>query len=200
MKKRFSPLMPTLLLALVIFSSSSFAYGRLTTGRSQVGAVNSQDLQTLDGEPMGKSVNLRVYVPELFVGYLGGVWDIALSNVMSFGPIVRLFVFGKYSGYAFGLNVNYSLSGDLFSDGWILNPYAEYARTNYEQAFNASGVRPKEGTGVVGANLMYEWIRNCGLNVMVGLGLEYARERIPVTSIGKTDFHPTFEVTLGYAF
>jgi len=208
MKKRFfllvPMLLPLLILVLASFSPLSFAYdstaNRSTSSSPQADTANNQDVQTLEGDPIGKSVNLRLYVPELFEGYLGGVWDIAISNIMSFGPIVRLFVFGKYSGYAFGLNVNYSLSGDLFSDGWVLNPYVEYARTNYEQPFDASGVRKKKGTGVVGANMLYEWIWNSGFNVMVGLGLEYARERIPVTSMGKSDFHPTFEFTLGYAF
>ena len=97
MKKRFIPL----LVLLVIFSTSSLAKRVSAANRSTPAptkaTTTNQDLETVPGEPGGQSVNLCVYMPQLFVGYLGGVWDIALSNVMSFGPIVRVFVFGKYS-------------------------------------------------------------------------------------------------------
>lgn len=156
--------------------------------------------QTVDGVPMPRSVNLRVFVPELFVGYVGGVWDIGISDVMSFGPIVRVFVLGKYDGYDFGFNTNYSLSRNLFASGWVLNPYIEYYHGNYDQPANAFGIRRKVSTIVLGANLMYQWMLNNGFNIMAGLGLEYSNEKIPVTMITNSDFHPHFEVTIGYAF
>ncbi len=189
MKKIFS----LLIALLMVFSLSAFAGGNQK-------ATPSQNVETLPGDPMSKSVNIRVYLPDLFAGYLGGVWDIALSPVMTFGPIVKVFAFGKYSGYAFGLNVNYSLSGDLFQNGWIINPYAEYAKTNYHQPFNSSGEREKVDTGIFGTNIMYEWIWKSGLNIMAGVGLEYSNEDVPITMNSDSDVHPSFEVTIGYAF
>ncbi|MCB1827099.1 MAG: hypothetical protein KDH94_01655 [Coxiellaceae bacterium] len=178
-------------LLMLFFTSLSFA------GNPQ---YDDSGLQVVDGKPLAKSVNLRVFVPGLFVGYVGGVWDIAISDVMSFGPIVRVFVLGKYDGYDFGFNANYSLSGNLFSSGWVLNPYVEYYHGNYDQPLNASGVREKVSTVVLGADLMYQWMFNNGFNVMAGLGLEYTDQEIPVTMITDSDFHPHFEVTIGYAF
>ena len=195
MKKRFFPL-----ILLMLFSSCSFANDDYSATSPASKAAASQKSQTVDEDFIDKSVNIRVNVPGLFVGWLGGVWDIGLSKWMSFGPIVRVFVAGKYSGYSVGLNVNYALSNNLFSDAWILNPYIEYAHTNYDQPVDANGIRSKQGTVVVGVNLMYQWMWKNGLNIMVGVGPEYAKERIPVTSIGDSDLHPHFEVTIGYAF
>jgi hypothetical protein len=156
--------------------------------------------QILNPDPMDKSVNLRLYVPQIFVGYLGGVWDIALSDTMTFGPIVRIFVLGKYSGYDFGVNVNYSLTGDLFKNGWILNPYLEFYHADYNQPLHSDGKRNKVSSVVLGASLAYQWMLDNGFNVTAGLGIEYADEKIPVSSLGNDNFHPHYEITVGYAF
>ena len=162
--------------------------------------TSQKEWTSVDSEPTTKSVNLRVFIPQLFVGYFGGVWDIGLSPTLSLGPIVRVFVVGDDEGYDVGLNVNYSLSGNLFKSGFILNPYVGYYHGNYDQPVNVYGVRPKEGTVVVGIQLMYQWMFDNGFNIMAGLGGEYACEKIPVTMIGNDNFHAHYEVTLGYAF
>src|SRR5262245_10487140 len=106
-------------------------------------ATEKDDSNFQETRLAGASANLRVFVPELFVGYVGGVWDIAFSRFISLVPIARIFVFGKYSGYDFGLNMNYSLAGNLFQTGFLLNPYIEYYHANYQQPRDVFGNRHK---------------------------------------------------------
>lgn len=146
------------------------------------------------------SVNLRVFVPPVFVGYFGGVWDIAISKNVSFGPILHVFIGGKYDGYDVGLNMNYALSGNLFKNGFILNPYLGYYNGNYKQPLDKFSSRPKVDTAFAGLNLLYQFIWKNGFNIMLGMGLEYASEEIPVNQIGNGDFHGRYELTIGYAF
>lgn len=174
-----------LALSFALISSASFA--------------GSAEVKKADLEPHDKWVNLRVFMPGLFVGYVGGVWDIAVSKSITVGPILHVFLYGKYDGYDFGLNMNYAFSGDIFKNGFILNPYIEYFNANYRQPLNQFGVRPRSDTVLTGLNLLYQFIWDNGFNIMLGLGVQYADQKIP-NMIGGGNFHGHYEVTFGYAF
>jgi len=148
-----------------------------------------------------KVVNVRIFVPGLFIGRIGGAIDFKLNNSWSIGPLVRYWTYswsfwgvsGNYAGLNAGVTMNYALNHNLDNSGWLVNPYLEYVRDNYDDG------EDKESGIETGVNFMYQWMWDIGVNIQAGVGAEYSSLDRPF-SLGGSKFHPNFEITLGYAF
>jgi hypothetical protein len=140
-----------------------------------------------------KKINLRVYVPGLLIGWAGGAVDLRVNPALTVGPTLKYFAYGSHTGFEGGVLMNYALNGEVFSSGWLLNPYAEYYQSNYNS-------RKQETSGVFGANLMYQWMWDNGINLQLGGGLAYTTLKLPLGIGGSENLHPNFDFTLGYSF
>ena len=140
-----------------------------------------------------KTVNLRVYVPGLFIGWTGGAIDFKVNPALTLGPTLKYFTYGSSNGYEVGATMNYALNGEVSSSGWLVNPYAEYYQSNYNH-------RKENSSGVFGANLMYQWMWDNGLNLQLGGGLVYTTLKQPLGIGNSENIHPNFDFTLGYSF
>lgn len=139
-----------------------------------------------------KTVTARVFLPELLVGYAGGALDFSLSPTMSIGPTLRWFAFNHH-GYEVGAEVQYAISGGLFQNAWVLNPFVAYAHLNYAQPRFVS-------TTVLGARLLYQHMLSDSLQVSGGFGVAYSDYRMPVTSFSGAHFRALYQISLGYNF
>jgi hypothetical protein len=140
-----------------------------------------------------KKINLRFYIPGLFIGWTGGALDIKLNPALTLGPTLKYFTYGSYTGFETGLTLNYALNGEVFSSGWLINPYAEYYQSNYNH-------RKEQSSSVLGTNLMYQWMWDNGLNLQLGGGLVYSTLKQPLGIGGNENIHPNLNFTVGYSF
>jgi len=143
-----------------------------------------------------RMANVKLFVPGIFIGRIGGALEFRLNKSWSIGPTLRYWAAGDFEGLNAGVSASYALNRDLDKNGWLVNPYMEYVRDNY----NSDGDDGEKETGIeTGANLMYQWMWDTGVNIQAGIGIEYSSLERPL-SLGDSDFHPNFEITLGYAF
>lgn len=155
----------------------------------EVGGLDS-DLSVRDREQ--KTVTARLFLPELLVGYAGGSLDFSLSDTMSIGPTLRWFALNHH-GYEVGAEVHYALSGGLFQNAWVLNPFVAYAHFNYAQPRFVS-------TAVLGARLLYQYNWSDSVQLAGGLGVAYSDYRMPVTAFSGAHFRALYQISLGYSF
>jgi hypothetical protein len=185
--------------------------------------------------PVERSVNFRVNPVMIGVGAWNVDVDFAVNNWLTLGPTFtyylgnkRVTVFSgetiisdersKFGGYNFGVRANLYISGQRFTDGWILAPYAGIVPGT--ASFNRNG-KEFEGkfTGVIaGLVFSHQWIWASGLNLTVGAGFAYVGlpENTAVTSkngdgeiatasimetmpFRRGKLLPSFDLTLGFA-
>lgn len=140
-----------------------------------------------------KKMNLRFYIPGLFIGWTGATLDLKVNSALTVGPTLKYFTYGGSTGFEAGVMMNYALNGEVFSSGWLVSPYAEYYQSNYNN-------RKENASGVLGANLMYQWMWDNGINLQLGGGLVYSTLKQPLGIGGSENIHPNFDFTLGYSF
>jgi hypothetical protein len=149
--------------------------------------------------PRDSKVNVSVYIPSLLLGVISGDINFKLSDKITLGPQGSYYSYGKHRGYDIGLSMNYALSGDIFGDRvWLLNPYAAYSYSDLSFDVNENG-KVKNGGVVTGANLVYQWMWDCGINFRAGVGAYYS-SRKPLLDIGKSHIGGTLLFSIGYAF
>ena len=165
-----------------------------TTGFSAA-SESSKKLDSLNKKALiqEKKINLRVYIPGLFIGWTGAAVDLKVNPALTLGPTLKYFTYGSNNGYEVGATLNYALNGEVFSSGWLVNPYAEYYQSNYNH-------KKDHSSGVFGANLMYQWMWDNGFNLQLGGGLVYTTLKQPLGIGGSENIHPNFDFTLGYSF
>lgn len=173
-------------LALLSLLAGTSVYAKSETAKT-LDALNEK--ARLDS----KTLNVRMNIPGLFIGWTGGTVDFKLSPELTLGPIGKYFVYGSNTGFAAGLSMSYALNGQVFSSGWLVNPYAEYYQSNYNH-------RKENASAVIGTNLMYQWIWSNGINLQVGGGLVYSTLKLPMGVGGNDNIHPNADFTIGYAF
>ncbi len=149
--------------------------------------------------PRDSKVNVQIYVPSLLLGVVSGDINFKLSERVTLGPQASYYSYGGYKGYDVGLSMNYSLSGDVFNDRtWLLNPYVSYTYSDlsYDVLENK---KIKKGGIITGANLVYQWMWDCGVNVHLGVGAYYSSKK-PLLHIGETHIGGMCLLSIGYAF
>lgn len=174
----------------------SFLLGNLLLLSSAVFANYDTDYLAEDTRSCDPKLNVQVYIPSLLFGVFSGDVSVKVSDKLSLGPQMSSFSYGKYKGYSAGLTANYALSGnDVFGDRiWLLNPHIGYA---YDNVFNSNSA--KKGAITCGANLVYQWMWESGINTRVGVGINYSSSK-PWNSISDSHFGGTALFSLGYAF
>lgn len=161
-----------------------------------------------DTEVPSRSVNVRVNPLGLLIGAISADVDIKAGQKLTIGPTLSYmsasFLTTKLSGFGVGVRANYYLSGDAMSDSWIIGPSAGLAIFSV----NAGG-ESASSTGIyVGAIVGRQWVFSNGLNINVGLGMNWYSQGASVKTAGGFEmevpfFHgiaPAGEITLGYAF
>lgn len=142
------------------------------------------------------------------MGAISADVDIRAGQKLTLGPTLSYmsasFLTTKLSGFGIGLRANYYLTGDAMSDSWILGPSAGLAIFSVDSAGDKA-----TSTGVyLGAIVGRQWVFSNGLNINVGLGVNWFSQgsSVKVASGFEVEvpfFHglaPAGEITLGYAF
>ena len=150
--------------------------------------------------PKDPKVNISVYIPSLLVGILSGDINFKLTDKVTLGPQLQYFSYGEHTGgYDVGLSMNYALSGKVFDDRiWLFNPYVAYSYNDLSFDEYEDGKVKKAGI-VTGANLVYQWMWNSGVNLRAGVGAYYS-SRKPLLDIGGSHIGGMVLFSIGYAF
>ncbi len=139
--------------------------------------------------------NVSVLIPQLIVGQAAANFNIKVSDKISVGPSAKYYAYGKYKGYELGADMKIGLGGGVFNDRvWLFNPYAEFVHSDIENS-----LVKKENGVQVGANLLYQWMWDSGVNMQAGVGVLYASQT-PLIAIGNSHIAATATYTIGYAF
>lgn len=149
--------------------------------------------------PRDSKVNVQVYIPSLLVGVISGDVNFKLAEKVTLGPQASYYSYGKHRGYDVGLSMNYSLSGDVFNDRiWLINPYVAYTYSDLSyDSFDDE--KAKKGGVITGANLVYQWMWNSGINMRAGVGAYYSSKK-PLLHIGESHIGGMLLFSIGYAF
>lgn len=149
--------------------------------------------------PRDSKVNVSIYIPSLLVGVISGDVNFKLSDKITLGPQGSYYSYGDHRGYDIGLSMNYALSGKVFDDRiWLVNPYVSYSYTDLSFDVSEDG-KVKKGGVIAGANLVYQWMWNSGVNLRAGVGAYYS-SRKPLIHFGDSHFGGMFLFSIGYAF
>jgi hypothetical protein len=144
-----------------------------------------------------KSSNIRVNPLGLMFGVANATWDIGAAERFTIGPsaafTTRTSNGVTATGYGFGVDTNFFLGHDRFTDSWIFSPFIGYAHASSSNG-SASG-------SSLGANIQYGWFYDSGFNIGLGGGIQYIS--IDYSSLGlgtASGLLPSITFTLGYAF
>ncbi len=149
--------------------------------------------------PRDSKVNVAIYIPSLLLGVISGDVNFKLSEKITLGPQVSYFSYAKHRGYDLGLSMNYALSGEVFHDRvWLVNPYVAYSYNDLSFDRDENG-QVKKGGILAGANLVYQWMWNSGVNLRAGVGAYYS-SRKPLLDIGKSHVGGMALFSIGYSF
>lgn len=202
MKKSISCTLAATLLATTAFAATKNAAP--APANFNPGAVTS----TTTPQAQMKHYFVRVHLPSLFIGWLSGSADYAFSRSTAVGVLGEYFAYGTNStstdpnnfnegasGYAYGAELQYALSHDLSTDGWLVNPYIE----DLHVKVNSGSAKQSRNIFMVGTNLSYQWMWASGINMQMGIGAYYTSAKV-LFGIGNSHIHPDLNITLGYAF
>ncbi|MBU0744321.1 MAG: hypothetical protein KKE11_03000, partial [Gammaproteobacteria bacterium] len=118
--------------------------------------------------PRDSKVNVQIYIPSLLLGAFSGDVNFKLNDKVTIGPQWSYYSFGEHRGHQLGLTMNYALSDDVFADRvWLLNPYILYI--HLDSNFDDTLDKKVKKSGInSGANLVYQWMWNSGVNMRAG--------------------------------
>jgi hypothetical protein len=173
---------------IIAFSSTTFAHPKENIKRDS--SLNYPHQAQTE-----KKVNAKIFIPGLFIGWLGGAVDFKVKENLSIGPIFKVFAYGENNGYSLGLEGNYSLTGDVMSTGWIINPYLQYYHSNVGVSDDDNYTSDVVG----GMNIAHQWVWDEGVNIQLGVGLMYSQHRFPL-NLANTNVSPNFDFSIGYLF
>jgi len=144
-----------------------------------------------------RSSNLRINPIGLLVGFANLTWDIGAGDRFTIGPsagfITRSSNGQTATGFGLGVESNFFLGHDRFTDSWILSPFLGYAHASNNSA-TASGTS-------LGCNIQYGWFYDGGFNIGLGGGIQYIS--LDYTDLGLSSasgLWPSLTFTLGYSF
>jgi hypothetical protein len=144
-----------------------------------------------------KNINTKIFIQGLYDNALGGAIDFKVKENLSIGPILKIFSTGNDDqAYAAGLEGNYSLTGDVMSTGWIINPYVEYFHEYIHISyFNLNFENSKI---IVGTNILHQWVWDEGINIQLGIGILYPDPAF--TFLFNSALGLNFNFSIGYIF
>lgn len=150
----------------------------------------------IDGGP-AHSNNIRVNPVGLLFGVANATWDIGTSDRVTVGPSAAFTTRSANgvtaTGFALGVETNFFLGNDRFTDSWIFSPSAGFA--------SASGNGQSASGMAVGANLQYGWFYDSGFNIGLGGGIQYVSIDYSDLGLGTVSgLLPSITFTMGYAF
>jgi hypothetical protein len=179
----------------LLTAASAFAYKteQISPAPQASEQYNQQYQQSKKTDHYAHNFNIRFLGSGIFNGFLGASIDFQIRSAFTVGPMAKGFISKSNSGYLIGFNSIYATDGNVFSTGWIINPYLGYYSSDYK-------LKRKDNSAVLGANFGYQWMFADKLNAQVGAGAYFSSHPIPITTNEDGNFFPTLMASVGYSF
>lgn len=165
-----------------------------------------------------RPLRIKLFIPGLFIGRIGGTIDYKISNALAIGGIYRSwtntgtstnFFTGETTKYddfynTYGLDMQYAVNGNLNARGWILNPRLTRVDYRFHDGFGDGGDDKDNVTQHstnAGIYLMYQWAWPTGIYMQLGVGADYvSNPNSNLLSLTNSHFGGDWDFTLGFQF
>ncbi len=146
---------------------------------------------------LAASMNVTVNPLGLFVGSANVGVDFPVAPNITVGPSLS---FAQYStlttegtGFGIGAKSDIYLSGEVFADSWVVQPFAAFGQVSVNDA-SSSGLS-------IGVLFGHSWFWPSGFNINAGLGAQYLSYDFEAVGLGSVSgILPAANFALGYAF
>ena len=136
----------------------------------------------------------------MLFGRYSAIIDVKVQQRISLGAEAGItrhtFKKEEVDGWLLGVHANFALGHRIYTDGWSLVPFYSYTQTNIRipRLIQRSYPGLRSSGHRVGALMNYDWLWKPGINITLGIGVQYS------TSYLVNPVMPTGEASLGFVF